>query len=258
MTMLATQTSWADSLPCGGMGLWAIAVFLGIGLLGALGALVFGYLIAPKLGMPLVYSGKVGMVECVMRWGLRFVHRATLVGFDESKLPAGGFIVVSNHNSGLDAPLMQYAMPRKVRFMMARDQMHPLFKGLWKDLNVLPVTYGPEDAGMVRQATRHVKEGGIVGLFPEAGIAKQARTIDPFAEGVGVLVALTKAPVVLCWAHGARTTGIALLDPLAPRTRAYFEYVATFDFAKEGIRDPAEICRRLRESLARKSGWPLK
>jgi 1-acyl-sn-glycerol-3-phosphate acyltransferase len=242
---------------------WALTTLLVLGAgaaliaLSALAAVFFGFLIAPRLGRPLVYGGLVGVVESIMRWPLRWVHRARLVGFDTQPLPAGGFIVVANHNSGLDAPLMQFAMGRKVRFMMAADQMHPAMSGLWQQLNVLPVHYGPQDSGMLRQATRHVKEGGIVGLFPERGIAKKPHTIDPFAEGVGVLVALTKAPVVLCWSHGARTMGNALLDPLVPRSRANFELVGVYDFASEGVRDPAEICARLRQALAAKSGWPL-
>ncbi len=223
----------------------------------ALAAVLYGFLIAPRLGRPLVYGGLVGVVESIMRWPLRWVHRARLVGFDTQALPKGGFIVVANHNSGLDAPLMQFAMGRRVRFMMAADQMHPAMSRLWRQLDVLPVHYGPQDSGMLRQATRHVKEGGIVGLFPERGIAKRAHTIDPFAEGVGVLVALTKAPVVLCWSHGARTMGSALLDPLVPRSPARFELVGIYDFAAEGVRDPAEICARLRQALAAKSGWPL-
>jgi 1-acyl-sn-glycerol-3-phosphate acyltransferase len=252
----AAMPGWLEALLIWSGVAAAGAVVLAVAL--SLVCVVVGFLATPQWGRPLVYDGTIGVFEAWMRGLLCIVHRARLLGFDRSALPAGGYIVVANHNSGLDAPLMQFAVPRRVRFMMARDQMHPWFRWLWRRLDVLPVHYGPEDAGMLRQAVRHVKEGGVVGLFPERGIAKEKGTIDPFAEGVGTLVALTKAPVVLCWFHGARTTGSALIDPFVPRGQAIVEYVGTYDFAAEGIRDPKQICDRLREVLSLKSGWERK
>jgi hypothetical protein len=36
------------------------------------------------------------------------------------------------------------------------------------------------------------------------------------------------------------------------------EYVCTFDFAAEGVRDPAEITARLRGAIGSASGWPMR
>ncbi len=222
-------------------------------------AVAFGFLIAPRMGRPLAYGGAVGVIEALGRPFLRIVHRAKYVGFDEAALPKGGFIIVANHGSGIDALLLQFALHRPVRFMMAADQMAAAGARLWKALAVLPVRYGPEDAGVLRQAIRHVKDGGIVGIFPEQGIAKDARTIEAFAEGAGAVVALTRAPVVLCWIHGPRTIGSAIVDPFVPRGRAIIEVVGVYDMAAEGVREPAAICERLRAELASKSGWrPLR
>lgn len=219
-----------------------------------LAALVLGLTLV-LLWRRCVHEGWLGMLEAGMRTLMLVMHRPRLVGFERAPFPEGGFLVVANHISGLDAPLMQIAVPRRVRFMMAVDQMHPWLSWLWRRLDSLPVHYGPQDAGMLRQAARFVKNGGVVGLFPERGIARTPCTIAPFAEGVGVLVALTGAPVVLCWSRGPRSVGNALLDPFIPRRRAHFELVGVFDFAKEGVREPAEICRRLRQALAERSGW---
>jgi hypothetical protein len=41
-------------------------------------------------------------------------------------------------------------------------------------------------------------------------------------------------------------------------TPATVEYVATIDFAAEGVREPREITARLRAELARASGWPMR
>jgi 1-acyl-sn-glycerol-3-phosphate acyltransferase len=223
----------------------------------ALAAIAFGLLVAPRLGRPLAYAGPVGVLEALGRPLVRLLHRTRYVGFSEAALPAGGFVIIANHGSGLDPLLLQFALRRRVRFMMAEDQMAAVGAALWRALEVLPVRYGPEDAGVLRQAVRHLKEGGVVGIFPERGIVARPAEVAPFAEGVGALVALARVPVALCWIHGPRTLGWAWLDPFVPRRRAVVELVGVFDFAAEGVRDPAIIRERLRHELARRSGWRL-
>jgi len=235
--------------------------------LGAMGALVagavlallvlvvVGFVVRARSGERLVWGGWLAGLEAVFRPLARFVHRTRWVGFEGMKVPEGGFVVVANHASGLDPPLMQFAMPRRVRFMMAAEQMHPAFGAFWRGLGVLPVTYTAADAGMLREAVRHVKGGGVVGVFPEGAIERPPCVLAPFAEGTGTLVALTKAPVVVLWIHGTPTLGNALVDPFVPRGRAVVQYVGTFDFAAEGVRDPKEITARLRAALAKASGW---
>jgi len=238
--------------------------------LGAMGALVagavlallvlvaVGFVVRARSGERLVWGGWLAGLEAVFRPLARFVHRTRWVGFEGMKVPDGGFVVVANHASGLDPPLMQFAMPRRVRFMMAAEQMHPAFGAFWRGLGVLPVTYTAADAGMLREAVRHVKGGGVVGVFPEGAIERPPCVLAPFAEGTGTLVALTKAPVVVLWIHGTPTLGNALVDPFVPRGRAVVQYVGTFDFAAEGVRDPKEITARLRAALAKASGWPTR
>jgi len=238
----------------------ALAI-LGLALAAALAALLAlacaGFAVRARNGERLAWGGLVGAVEAVARPLARFVHRTRWVGFDRLRVPEGGFVIVANHASGLDPPLMQFAVPRKVRFMMAKEQMHPALGWLWRRLQVLPVTYGPADAAMLREAVRHVRSGGVVGVFPEGAIERPPCVLAPFRDGVGALVALTKAPVVVLWISGTPSLGNAIVDPFVPRrTAARVRYLGTFDFAAEGMREPALISARLREELAKASGWP--
>ena len=216
-----------------------------------------GFVVRARSGERLAWGGVVGVTEAVARPLARFIHRTRWDGFEDFRAPEAGFVIVANHASGLDPPLMQFAVQRRVRFMMAKEQMHPAMAGFWRRLQVLPVTYTAADAAMFREAVRHVKGGGVVGVFPEGSIERPPCVLAPFAEGTGTLVALTKAPVVLLWIHGTPTVGNALLDPLVPRGRAVVRYVGTYDFAAEGVRDAKAITGRLRAELARASGWPM-
>jgi 1-acyl-sn-glycerol-3-phosphate acyltransferase len=247
----ASDAVWGKVL--GAMGALAAGAVLALLVLVAA-----GFVVRARSGERLVWGGWLAVVEAVFRPLARFVHRTRWVGFEGMKIPEGGFVVVANHASGLDPPLMQFAMPRRVRFMMAAEQMHPAFGAFWRALGVLPVTYTAADAGMLREAVRHVKGGGVVGVFPEGAIERPPCVLAPFAEGTGTLVALTKAPVVVLWIHGTPTVGNALVDPFVPRGRAVVQYVGTFDFAAEGVRDPKEITARLRAALAKASGWPTR
>ena len=235
-----------------------LAIIVAVLIIGCGGLVVVGFIVRARAGDRLAWSGTMGAIESVLRPLARFIHRTKWEGFDRLKLPEGGFVIVANHASGLDPPLMQFAVPRRVRFMMAREQMNPLFSWFWRQLQVLPVTYTAADAAMFREAVRHVKGGGVVGVFPEGEIEHPPCVLAPFVEGTGTLLALTKAPVVLLWIHGTPTIGNALLDPLVPRGRARVQYVGTFDFAAEGIRDAQEITARLRAELASASGWPTR
>lgn len=225
--------------------------------LALLALVAVGFLVRARNGERLSWGGPVGCVEAVARPLARFIHRTRWEGFERMQVPAGGFVVVANHASGLDPPLMQFAVPRRVRFMMAQEQMHPALGWLWRRLQVLPVTYGPADAAMLREAVRHVRSGGVVGVFPEGAIERPPCVLAPFRDGVGALVALTKAPVVVLWISGTPSLGNAIVDPFVPRrTAARVRYLGTFDFAAEGVREPALISARLREELAKASGWP--
>ncbi|MFM8873909.1 MAG: 1-acyl-sn-glycerol-3-phosphate acyltransferase, partial [Phycisphaerales bacterium] len=86
---------------------------------------VAGFVVRAQNRERLAWSGVVGVVEAVARPLARFIHRTRWVGFSGFRVPEGGFVIVANHASGLDPPLMQFAVPRPVRFMMAKEQMHP-------------------------------------------------------------------------------------------------------------------------------------
>jgi len=206
-----------------------------------------------------LHSGAIdGALWVVFRVWLALVHKPTWIGWeevpDDLRMPPGrGLIVVANHASGIDPFLLQMPLRRRIRWMMSTDQMLPAFAGLWEHLEILPVNYGPQDAATFREAVRHVQGGGILGIFPEGGIARPPGEVRPFLAGVGLLVARSKAPVLLCLIEDAPDASSALAALITP-ARCRVRCLGLFDF--KGVRDTAAIVATLRGKIVDSSHWP--
>jgi 1-acyl-sn-glycerol-3-phosphate acyltransferase len=203
-------------------------------------------------------SWQAGLLDLVSGWYCRWIHGLTFVGFDDLPAPfrhgeTGGGIVVANHASGTDPLFVQAGVRRFVRWMMWADMMEPRLSLVWETARILPVRYGVEDATTVRQAVRWVRDGNLLGVFAEGGIARPPGEVRPFQPGVGLIARLTKAPVLLLHIDGAPYTDSAF-GALVKPSRTTVSVVGVFELSNE--KDPAEATARLREAMIAHSGWP--
>jgi 1-acyl-sn-glycerol-3-phosphate acyltransferase len=205
--------------------------------------------------MRLAYRGWLGCVEAVARPLFWLLHRPDYSRFRAADMPAGGFVLVANHASGTDPPLLQIGLHRPIRFMMAVEQMRWPLGPFWRALRVLPVTFSADDAATLRMAVRHAKDGGIVGVFPEGSIERPSRTLHAFAPGAAAIALIANVPVVLCWISQPFSTRVVLLDSFLPRRRARIELLEVVDLRAEGFRDADAATARLRRALLERSGW---
>jgi 1-acyl-sn-glycerol-3-phosphate acyltransferase len=206
--------------------------------------------------MRLAYRGWLGCAEAVARPLFWLLHRPDYSRFREADMPSGGFVIMANHASGTDPPLLQIGIRRPIRFMMAVEQMRWPLGPFWRALRVLPVRFSAgDDAGTLRAAVRHVKEGGIIGVFPEGSIERPGRTVHAFAPGAAAIALIARVPVVLCWISQPFSTRIVLLDSFLPRRRAQVEVLEVIDLRAEGFRDAIAATARLRQAVLARSGW---
>lgn len=138
-----------------------------------------GKLVRPTLG------------RCVMRlFGTR------LHGVEN--IPAQGALLAGNHLSYLDPVLLWCASPRPVHFMAKRELWDSRFLGwalprLW----AFPVTRGGADRAAIEAATGFLKDGELVGIFPEGTRAEADATEPGEAHGGAAFIAMRAgAPVV--------------------------------------------------------------
>lgn len=183
---------------------------------------------------------------------LAFWHRARFEGLEGLALDAGPLIVAANHTCGLDPVLLQMPLRRRIRWMMWRGQMKPWLGPAWRHFAVLAVEQDGRDVAAVRESLRELRAGGVIGIFPEGGVARPPWVLRPFETGLGVLAARGNAPVLLCLVEG--TPAPRIFSSLLVRSRSVVRVIGLFRPASD--EPPAAFGARLQATLAAASGWP--
>ena len=137
---------------------------------------------------------------------LRLLFRLEVRGAEH--VPAvGTAMIVANHTSVLDPPLVAVAAPRPLHFMAKAELFSiPLFGRLIRAVNARPVRREGSDSRALREALRILQDGHALLVFPEGtrgpeGVLREGRA------GAGMLALLSGAPVVPAYLEG---TGRAL------------------------------------------------
>ena len=119
-------------------------------------------------------------------------------------VPATGpALLVSNHLSTLDPPLVGCMLPRHLSFLAKAELFRiPLFGALIRRLNARPVRREGADAGALRTALRVLQDGGALLVFPE-GTRGEEGVLREAKAGAGMLAVLSGAAVVPVYVSGS-------------------------------------------------------
>lgn len=110
----------------------------------------------------------------------------------------GAAIIAANHVSNLDPVFIQCTTPHRVVsfFMAAEYQRLWVFKPIYKATQVIPVTRTGRDTGPALAGLRALRQGRVLGIFPEGGINLHHDRIGPPQPGVAFFALRAKVPVV--------------------------------------------------------------
>lgn len=146
----------------------------------------------------MLYAIVKSLAAAVMRllFGLRASGR--------EHVPATGpVLLVANHSSLLDPPLIGAAAPRPLVFLAKAELFAiPGFGRLIRGLNARPLRREGADAGALREALRTLGEGRALLVFPEGTRGEEGVPREPKA-GAGMLAVLSGAPVVPVYVRGS-------------------------------------------------------
>lgn len=123
---------------------------------------------------------------------------------DPGRVPAAGpALLVSNHSSLLDAPLIGSASRRRLAFLAKAELFRiPVFGALLRRLGARPLRREGSDPAAMRTALRVLEEGGALLVFPE-GTRGPEGVLRPARAGAGMLAVVSGAPVVPVYVSGS-------------------------------------------------------
>ncbi len=127
---------------------------------------------------------------------VRCFYRVTALGLEN--LPSGGFLLLPNHISWVDAIVLQLACPRPIRYVIDEEYYHkPILHSLLRVLGCIPInTHHSHPA--VRLATEKIADGEIVCVFPE-GRLERTGVLLRLQRGYELIARHANAEVVPVW-----------------------------------------------------------
>ena len=125
----------------------------------------------------------------------RFLFKGQTLGI--RNLPKrGGVVVVSNHGSHLDPPILGHALGRPVAFMAKSELFKvPILSFIITACGAYPVKRGSGDREAIRNASAQLNEGWATGVFLDGTRQENGRVNDP-KPGAALLAARTGSPIL--------------------------------------------------------------
>jgi 1-acyl-sn-glycerol-3-phosphate acyltransferase len=202
-----------------------------------------------------------GTVEAGLIWRATeiytaLVHHERVEGAENipaSRTP-GSLLVVLNHTAGIDPLLAQSVVPFEIRWIMTADMRHPVLEWFWQFARVIFLDQEGGEVSGAREAIRHVKNGGVLGIFPEGGLERPRRHILPFEPGVGFLIRRTGAPVLPVVIQGTPEVDPAWAS-LTRSSHSRVRFMPMIDYSNSKM-SAAQIAEDLRRRYIEWTGWP--
>src|SRR5215467_2025455 len=142
------------------------------------------------------YAGKV-----LVRFVFGCVARIRVIGRENANR-AGGFLLAANHISHFDPFLISLPVRRKIDWMTMAEFFRPPALGFFlRAVDAFPVDRGRAGHESIRTAIHRLKNGRVVGLFPEGGIRDGAQSLlegAPLRRGAATLAHIAEVPILPC------------------------------------------------------------
>ncbi len=124
-------------------------------------------------------------------------YRIKVIG-KENFPKEGGVLLCTNHIDNFDPPVVGITCPRPVHFMAKEELFEmPVLKSILPKVKAFPVKRGMSDRKAMRNALSLLKEGKVVGLFPE-GTRSRDGELQKGLAGAGFFALRGNANVMPC------------------------------------------------------------
>ena len=125
--------------------------------------------------------------------GLRGLSVNKVKTFGLENLPEGGFLLLPNNLTGLNAVVLQNACPRPIRFIV-NESIYRIEGHFFRSIDAIPMpNVWAEPA--VREAADRICQGEIVCIFSEAELGR-SETLIQLCHGFELVARISEKPVV--------------------------------------------------------------
>src|SRR5438045_612592 len=127
---------------------------------------------------------------------VRIFYRVRALGLEQ--LPEGGFLLLPNHITWVDALVLQLASPRPIRYIIDQEFYHKLaLKPFLRAVGCIPID-SRKARSAIRAATEQIAAGEIVCLFPEGQLTRSG-TLLRLRRGYELIAQHANSKVVPVW-----------------------------------------------------------
>lgn len=108
----------------------------------------------------------------------------------------GKAIICCNHIKMLDVVFLVIACPRKICFMAKQELFrNPIVAWFFRKMCAFPVVRGPQSREAIEHAVSLIRDGGILGIFPEGKRCREGRPTKA-KSGIAMILSQVDAPVI--------------------------------------------------------------
>src|SRR5437588_3087258 len=127
---------------------------------------------------------------------VKIFYRVHPLGLEH--LPKGGFLLLPNHITWVDAIVLQLACPRPIRYVIDQGfYRKPLLNPFLRTVGCIPIDVR-HSRSAIREATEKLAAGEIVCLFPEGQLTRSG-TLLRLRRGYELIAQHANASVVPVW-----------------------------------------------------------
>lgn len=154
---------------------------------------------------PKIYAHKTlvyNICRLVMLAYLKLRNRMVAEGTEH--LPReGGALIVANHQSVLDIPLLAASTRRHISFVARKSLANSkLLAFIMKECGAVLIDRGAGDRAAMREMLEHIRQGDLVAIFPE-GTRTHDGSVGEFKGGALLAARKAKVPIIPAGIRGS-------------------------------------------------------
>lgn len=126
---------------------------------------------------------------------INLLVRREYIGMEN--FPGPPYILVTNHLSVFDTPILLTVCPHTIRALVAaKHKRNPIYRPLLVIMGSIWVRRGEVDRQALRESLAVLSEGGVLGVAPEGTRARGTYALQPGKTGAAYLATRAGVPIV--------------------------------------------------------------